>query len=246
MSYFVPRTSVADRRERGRVGIAVLIGLVATVGLVWWLAVPARPDGHDEGATVRAALPPDQETAPQVELPTVVADSAHPLDVVVPAPPAPVEATPVETPDVPHVARDGKSRMYLSPEYLAEKYADATTEELELAHAALQKELNVRVREASAAFLDAGRGEVETRARAASIEEAEKTTLENNGLIYTSRTNTTASGEVLHESAYLPWDEHTALYDSQDEKLWLRAELKRRGNPVAGTETTEKTVIGQK
>lgn len=225
-------------------GPAILVGLAGTGALVWWLAVPSQPADHDDGAAARATQPSVHEAAPQAQLPAVAEIGIDPLDA---APPAIVAlpAEPTVNAELPHVANDRLARMCVSPDYFAEKYADAPTAELEAAEATLGRQVGELMHEASRSFLDSNHGNFETKARAASLQEQPPTNIKSDGLIFAERTQVTANGELLVQSGKLPWEENISLYDKKDEQLWLLAELVRRSrlasaSEFAGTPTDRK------
>lgn len=224
---------------RGGLGVVVLLGLIAAGGLIYWLSVPSDADGsafrHD-GALVRSTPP-----AAQVEpaLPELIDDSVRTLDVATPTDVVlPTEPVPPPEAEVRHVARERyPGRMFVDPEYFAQKYAAVPTAELEAIKAALADEIGKGMHEASAAFLDAGGGETAILPRPPAGELELPPGEKSDGLILTERTRVTADGSLQVQKGKLPWDQFTSLYDKQDEQRWLIVELRRRQKLAASSET---------
>lgn len=90
--------------------------------------------------------------------------------------------------------------------------------------------------EASTAYLDSGRGELEVVPRRPESDDlVMPPPTKSYGLMLTRRTRVEGESLIV-ESAKLPWDEFTSLYDKQDEERWLIAELMRRAKAAEATE----------
>ena len=224
------------RIHRMRFFVAVCLGLIAVTGSVTWLAFHSSDSIAREDAEPAESPPLPARQEDRVALPVVPTDR-------VPALAAATESLPVQASApsmdasvaavIPHEQREGNPyRQFVSPEYFEQKYAGATKEELEAAKAALSEEIPRLMGEASKAYLDAGGGEVEVRPRPETLDTSEKGE-KSFGLVLTERSNVLPSGELRTQSAKLPWDQFTSLYDKQDEQMWLIVELRRRAKVAA-------------
>jgi len=223
--------------RRGRAGIAVLIGLVVVAALVWWLATPSPSDR--DARTPRTVAPTPAASAPARELPRVAARSAPVVDA---SEPPVVDAGPVgpaTADELPHVWRDGNPyRQFVAPGYFEKKYAGATDDEITEAHDALSKELPGLMHAAATAWLDAGGGLSEVVPRPPPGEFKEGPGQKSDGLVGISRTRDAGNGQMLRQSGSLPWEGNQSYYDKDDEQMWLDGELRRRGLPVNGFESS--------
>jgi hypothetical protein len=142
---------------------------------------------------------------------------------------------------LPHVERPGNPwRKYVSPEYFAAKYANASTDELQAARATLRETFLPRMSEAGKVFLDSGLGETRVTPRPTETEDFVMPPGEDlHGLISGQRTEVTTSGELLIQSGLLSWEANISLYDSQDELHWLSSEIIRRGRLPAPDKAAE-------
>jgi hypothetical protein len=165
----------------------------------------------------------------------------HPLDDEPRAAEEAVVEQPVREPDVTrHLYRDGNPyRMYVDPQVFAERYADATLEELRSAKSDVEAKSHDLVAKAGNAFLDAGRGEFELTPRAESLDAVPSPPAEESyGLINTRRTQVTSNGELAVEKGRLPWEEYKSVYDVQDELFWLMREIRKRERDLAASGPT--------
>ncbi|MFT7462299.1 MAG: hypothetical protein ACI9EF_000639 [Pseudohongiellaceae bacterium] len=133
-----------------------------------------------------------------------------------------------------HVPRPNNShRLYVSPELLAERYAESTLGELGAARAVMEVEVSQLMIDVSKRFLDEGGGETEVRDRPKRDEETGELIMppgrNTHGLMSLERTEVLPNGQLIVRSGLLPWEGNTSYYDAQDELFWVRREIRRRG-----------------
>jgi len=222
--------------QRGRrAGYVVALGIVCTAAFLLWLG---QSSSHvtDSGSSDSVAATVDEEVSrPEpLMLPAALMSSVKPIE----PPPEPFSPPPAETPvkaELPHVERDGKtSRLYLSEEYLAQKWAHVPTEELEREMDRLSKEVPRLMEAGTNSFFDSGLAESKVIPRPENTDQALIPTNEHStGLVATQRTHVLDNGQLLVSSGELPWHANVELYDTLDEKRWLIVELRRRARQIA-------------
>lgn len=231
------------RKSGQRTWVVFGIAAVAVGALSWVLIVPSTQstDLHVGAADLVQKQRDVDMRLLGIGLPAADSedlDQLHPLVDELPASAGAVEpeAAPDEKVDR-HVYRDGNPyRMYVAPQVFAERYADASLEELQSARSAIEKQVHESVARAGNEFLDAGRGEFELIPRAESLDQAATAPAEESfGLINTRRTQVTAGGELAVEKGRLPWEEYKSVYDIQDELFWLMREIRKRERDVAAS-----------
>lgn len=137
--------------------------------------------------------------------------------------------------NLPHVAYEGNPfRSFVPREVFADRYRGATNDELEAAKELLHDETSRLMTQESEKLIVSGRADIEVVDRS---EIADDSPMPPKGirdnLVTTRRTEVLPSGDLLVQTAKLPWDEYVALYDLQDELCWVILELNRRSGTVA-------------
>lgn len=136
---------------------------------------------------------------------------------------------------VPHVTRPGNiHREYVAPEVFEAFYADATDDEIILAQAHLESRVLLLIEDVVQERVGAGLIDEQEiiDLEKVSAEEIEERDRErggwNDGLYHNVTSERLPNGLLIRKHTAIPWDQHVAVYDLQDEVYWLRRERRRR------------------
>lgn len=218
----------------------------ASVGALAWVMLGHASDSNEIHGPADGLLEQPNTDARRlaVGVPAAAPDELQPWRLVSEEPrdqpAATVAQAAPEVNDVRHLYRDGNPyRMYVDPQVFAERYADATLEELRSAKSVVEARSHDLGAKAGNEFLDAGRGEFELTPRAESLDAVPVPPAEESyGLINMRRTQVTSNGELAVEKGRLPWEEYKAVYDLQDELFWLIHEIRKRERDLAASGST--------
>ena len=214
-----------------------MIFFTATAGLSAWLLLRFVQNDleRDSAIELTGSDQPLGEHQGHLELPKPLKEVVHPLtDSTPPEPPEENKDEPAAVESLPHVPHDGNPyRLFVSTDHFAQKYSNATTEELVVARAILGEESLKEMADATAAYLDSGRGELRVEPYQPQTDELIMPEPHKSyGMIETERKHVEGNSVVVL-TGQLPWDEYAWLYDKQDEVRWLAGELIRRERAAA-------------
>ena len=229
------------RVVRGRPPIAILVGATAAViGLVWWMASMVGSRSSDQTAAVPSVVtamsPLTQENERHLELPQWVVDATELVEVQAPTEQPAGEVLPElaapPAPALPHYARiDNPYRLYVPGELFAERYANRPLDQLGATLALLRDEVHSLKIEITNDYLDSGGAETKVIDRPKKYDETgefiKPLGKQSHGLVSVIRSEVLSNGQLLVQTALLPWERYVSFYDIQDEMFWVQHEVNR-------------------